>query len=233
MPRGTRESVQKTPAQTCSGKVRHHTDGKVSPASASTSGETDMNDGRGPSAAVGLRWLLIFTLCSANEDFKQEDQKEKFFSSFRIWKKKQKTLKAVYYSPRAPDNDSAAAWLCIVAAALAARRHWCRTTASVWETELPFRLSQSKHSREKWQEASWAFWFRRHQNNERERKKVRKSQGPIRNAQAWWHTSLLRSLNCAFIEAGTRISTAILLINNKHFFIWVMTAGEHELDARP
>lgn len=49
----------------------------------------------------------------------------------------------------------------------AARWHWCRTSASVWETERPFRLSERKHSREKWQEASRAFWFRlqRHRNN--------------------------------------------------------------------
>lgn len=55
-------------------------------------------------------------------------------------------------------------WLCscviVHCDGRAARWHWCRTSASGWETELPFRLSERKHSREKWQEASRAFWFR-------------------------------------------------------------------------
>lgn len=142
-------------------------------------------------------WAVMtayFYFVSANEDFKQEGDNGH-----------------VCCSPRAPDNDSAAAWLCIVAAALVARRHWCRTTASVWETELPFRLSQRKHSREKWQEDSWAFWFRRHRNNSQ------KESGPRQK-----RTSLVThyfTLFTAFMEAGTRISTATMLMDNKHFFI--------------
>lgn len=64
-------------------------------------------------------------------------------------------------------------WLCscviVHCDGRAARWHWCRTSASGWETERPFRLSERKHSREKWQEASRAFWFRPrwHRHNSR------------------------------------------------------------------
>lgn len=36
---------------------------------------------------------------------------------------------------------------------------WCRSSVGTWETELIFRFFERKHSREKWQETSRAFWF--------------------------------------------------------------------------
>lgn len=78
-------------------------------------------------------------------------------------------------------------WLCscviVHCGGGAARWHWCRTSASVWETELPFRLSEGKHSREKWQEASRAFWFRlrRHWNNSQKQSGI-----PLKEP-GWWH----------------------------------------------
>lgn len=52
--------------------------------------------------------------------------------------------------------------------------HWYGASVSVWETELPFLFFERKHSREKWQEASRAFWF-----------------GPMKVSQSTWERRVL------------------------------------------
>lgn len=78
-------------------------------------------------------------------------------SAFFILDKKPRKVRAgVIVQPRVPDNDTAAAWLCIVAVALRGGIEAGPLQVGE-ETELPFLLSERKHSREKWQEASRAF----------------------------------------------------------------------------